>query len=376
MPFTSKEHHPLFAYLKENKFDFIQAWEKSIVLNPINNDNERVRQNGSIMFDLTMRALEGKLEEIEVKRLAEKVAIERARAEISIGDFIYNVYKGRSTILKQLNQFNFDVPDFINANERVTDLFDRFIHYTVTKYTEIKDSELKEKMLFIKESHKDRLTLLGQMSSSFVHEFRNPLTAVMGFVKLMQAGHINDLYLDTIQHELEELNFRITQFLHTSRLKMDDQSKKEVCITDLIEDLIQFLYPSLVAEDIEIMSKFEAEPIIIAQEDEIKQVVLNLLMNSIEAVKSVPSYSCISILCEMASPFVKIQISNNGPKIPEEALNVIFEPFFTTKELGTGIGLYVCKKIIEINHGGKIECQSDDNRTVFSVYLPAATEQI
>jgi signal transduction histidine kinase len=78
----------------------------------------------------------------------------------------------------------------------------------------------------------------------------------------------------------------------------------------------------------------------------------------------------------MPSPFVKIQISNNGPKIPEEALNVIFEPFFTTKELGTGIGLYVCKKIIEINHGGKIECQSDDNSTVFSVYLPAAAELI
>jgi len=371
MPYTStKIGPPLFTYLKENKHLFIQAWENSIVINSNALEKERVRQNGSNMFDLTMGLLEGKLEEGHVKRLAEKVAIERTKVEINIGDFIFNVYKGRSTILNQINKFNFEVPDFILVNEKINDLFDRFIHYTVTKYMEIKDNELKEKMLFIKETHKDRLSLLGQMSSSFVHEFRNPLTAVMGFVKLMKAGHMNDLYLDTIQHELEELNFRITQFLHTSRLKLDEQSKKEVPVLHLINDLIQFLYPSLVSEDIEILTKFEADPRIIAQEDEIKQVILNLLMNSIEAVKAGPNSPYISIFCGIEESYVKIQISNNGPKIPDEALNVIFEPFFTTKELGTGIGLYVCKKIIELHHGGKIECQSDDDLTVFTVYLP------
>jgi signal transduction histidine kinase len=371
MPFTStKIGQPFLEYLREIKPLFIQAWEKSIEIDASRIDKERVRLNGSTMFEITMRLLGDTLDEKEVKALAYKVATERSQASINIGDFIYNVYKGRSTILSQINKFNFAVNDFILVNEKINDLFDRFIRYTLTKYMEIKDSELKEKMLFIKETHKDRLTLLGQMSSSFVHEFRNPLTAIMGFVKLMKAGHINELYLDTIQHELEELNFRITQFLHTSRLKLDEQSKKEVAIICLIEDLIQFLYPSLVSEDIEIVTRFESEPIIVAQEDELKQVILNLLMNSIEAVKSDPNDPYIGISCNMEANFVKIQITNNGPKIPEEALNVIFEPFFTTKELGTGIGLYVCKKIIELNHGGKIECQSDDELTIFTVYLP------
>jgi signal transduction histidine kinase len=371
MPFTStKIGQPFLEYLREIKPLFIQAWEKSIEIDAGRIDKERVSLNGSTMFEITMQLLGDTLDEKEVKTLAYKVATERSQASINIGDFIYNVYKGRSTILTQINKFNFAVNDFILVNEKINDLFDRFIRYTLTKYMEIKDSELKEKMLFIKETHKDRLTLLGQMSSSFVHEFRNPLTAIMGFVKLMKAGHINELYLDTIQHELEELNFRITQFLHTSRLKLDEQSKKEVAIIGLIEDLIQFLYPSLVSEDIEIVTRFESEPTIVAQEDELKQVILNLLMNSIEAVKSDPNDPYIGIFCKMEANFVKIQITNNGPKIPEEALNVIFEPFFTTKELGTGIGLYVCKKIIELNHGGKIECQSDDELTTFTVYLP------
>lgn len=371
MPFIStKIGQPLFTYLKENKTLFIQAWEESITIDPADIYQDQVSRNGRAMYDLTLRFLEGKLGEDDLKVLAKKVAIERAKSEINIGDFIYNVYKGRSIILNQINHFRFSIQDFVTVYEKINDLYDRFIHYAVKDYMDIKDSELKEKMLFIKETHKDRLTLLGQMSSSFVHEFRNPLTAVMGFVKLMKAGHMNEFYLDTIQHELEELNFRITQFLHTSRLKLDEQSKKEVSIIHLIEDLIQFLYPSLVSEDIEIVTRFDADPKIIAQEDELKQVILNLLMNSIEAVKSDPNYPYISISCNVESNFVKIQITNNGPKIPEEALNVIFEPFFTTKELGTGIGLYVCKKIIEMNHAGKIECQSDDEFTVFTVYLP------
>ncbi len=65
--------------------------------------------------------------------------------------------------------------------------FDKLIYYTVLKYSEIISRNLEEKQQYINETHKERLTILGQMSASFVHEFRNPLTSIMGFVKLLKG---------------------------------------------------------------------------------------------------------------------------------------------------------------------------------------------
>ena len=79
---------------------------------------------------------------------------------------------------------------------------------------------------------------------------------------------------------------------------------------------------------------------------------------------------CIKIVAHSQDGTVIIEITNNGPAIPADIVETIFEPFFTTKKLGTGIGLYICKKVIE-DHGGKISCSSDANMTIFSIQLPA-----
>lgn len=216
---------------------------------------------------------------------------------------------------------------------------------------------------------------MGQMSSSFVHEFRNPLTSVIGFIKLLKADHPELKYLDIIDHELDQLKFRITQFLHTSKVELPEKRKQKVNLNLLFDEILNFLYPSIVDGDVEVGTHFEHQIQVIANRDELKQVFLNILHNSIDAVKARDRPRKINIYGAIDESKVVVHISNNGPMIPARIRKIIFEPFYTTKELGTGIGLFVCKKIIEI-HGGTIECSSDHQLTTFSIQLPLSSSAL
>jgi signal transduction histidine kinase len=101
----------------------------------------------------------------------------------------------------------------------------------------------------------------------------------------------------------------------------------------------------------------------------LKQVLLNLIINSIDALKSREQPKVLRVLTCTVNNERIIKISNNGPAIASEYLDTIFEPFFTTKELGTGIGLYVCRKIIEANNG-YMTCESNEKETTFSIHFP------
>jgi signal transduction histidine kinase len=117
------------------------------------------------------------------------------------------------------------------------------------------------------------------------------------------------------------------------------------------------------------MTEFCSDIKIEANKDQIKQVFLNILLNSIDAVKQKDKPRKVVVSCQKEDEEIIVNISNNGPIIPHDTLNTIFEPFYTTKELGTGIGLFVCKNIIE-KHNGDLVCQSDDRKTTFSIHLP------
>src|SRR5690606_37479598 len=97
---------------------------------------------------------------------------------------------------------------------------DQYLYYSVTCYSDVKNQIIDEKTKFIDTSHKDRLTLLGQMTSSFIHEFRNPLTSIQGFIQLLKSENPQMKYLDIISIELQQLNFRISQFLLLSKKEL------------------------------------------------------------------------------------------------------------------------------------------------------------
>ncbi|MBS4214529.1 histidine kinase N-terminal domain-containing protein [Neobacillus rhizophilus] len=357
-------------FLIENEQKFIHFWEEQIIVHHYRDNPELILQNGHLMYHLITNSMLNGFSEEDVKLLAHKVARERVKANINIGEFVYNVNLGRSIIIKYLNLSGLMPEDLQAIINLVNKQFDLFCYFAVSKYTEIKDKKLQEQNLFISQTHKDRLAILGQMSSSFVHEFRNPLTSVMGFIKLLKHEHPTLPYLDVVSQELDQLKFRITQFLHTSKLNMLAESQNEdITIHLLIEEVLEFLYPSIVDGNVQIHTNIDADICITGDRNELKQVFLNLLINAVDAVCEEENLRKIDIQTNIDDHQIKIRISNNGPTIDPEAVQLIFEPFFTTKKLGTGIGLFVCKNIVEKHHG-EIECISDNHLTTFQLTFP------
>lgn len=359
----------LIDFLEEKREEIVETWFNSLQTEDKRLFGLDVKQNGERLYALIQKTIINPLTNEEIKAFAFQMAKERADANVNIGEIIYHVNCGKSVIFHFIHRTGIPLDEVYKEIDRISSLFDRFCYYTVSIYTEMKGKELQEKVMFINQTHKDRLTLLGQMSSSFVHEFRNPLTAIMGFVKLLKEGPHNHMYLEIIDHELEQLNFRITQFLHTSKREIVEEEKEDVFVPTMVADILDFIYPLIVDVDCEMINQIESNLHISAYKNELKQVLQNILLNSIDAVKGQEKPRRISIFCGSEPEHVVLRIANNGPAIPSKTIETIFEPFFTTKEMGTGIGLYVCKKIIE-KHNGTIVCESNEDWTSFTIYLP------
>ncbi|MGF2618025.1 HAMP domain-containing histidine kinase [Rossellomorea vietnamensis] len=365
----------LALFLEENFLEFLQTWRKKVVISESDMYKEEVVNNGVRMYELVKRAISSPLSEEEIKLLARKVARERVESGVNISEFVYNVNVGRSEIIKWVSTSGIGIEELHPYFEEINRVFDRFSYFAVRFYSEIKDEQLKEKELYIDQTHKERLTILGQMSSSFVHEFRNPLTSIIGFTKLLKSDFPELPYLDVMSHELDQLNYRISQFLHVSRKEIIESKKEKFLVFTMLSELIEFLYPSLVDGDVQVKSHLDSQVYIKGNKEELRQVFLNLIMNSIDALQQVKRDRRITISCTFENEEILIRIANNGPEISEEALEAIFEPFYTTKELGTGIGLYICRKLVE-KHEGSISCTSSEDETAFTVVIPAAKEEL
>ncbi|WP_453996454.1 histidine kinase N-terminal domain-containing protein [Bacillus nitroreducens] len=364
----------LIYYLESNLSYFLKSWKERTVIAENDVHKDKVVLNGLTMFELIKNSLINPINEEQIKLFAYKLAEERVEANINIGAFVYNVNLGRSEILKYIYQANLDHKQLAPVFEEVNRIFDLFSYHAVSKYTEMKEKQLQEKIQYIDQSHQERLTILGQMASTFVHEFRNPLTAIIGFVKLIGNDNPDIKYLDIISHELNQLNYKISQFLHVSKKELVENSQNEISLTDLFNDITDFIYASILEGDVKVLTDIDADLRITVNEDEIRQVLLNILINSIDALRQRETDRTIMIKGKKVEHQIVVSISNNGPEIPKESVDTIFEPFYTTKEFGTGIGLFVCKKIIE-KHGGTISCTSDSSLTEFQIALPIVVNQ-
>jgi signal transduction histidine kinase len=368
------EQTDLVAFFQKNKEKLVQEWEDSIVINHEDPFKLKIRENGEALLNVILsmhKVSKEKLIEI-VKKIAIEVSEERVLANINIGDFVYNVNLGRTILYSYLSKTGISWSDLQESINKINFCFDKFLYYAVSHYSEAKNKIIEEKTMFIDSTHQDRLTLLGQMTSSFIHEFRNPLTSVQGFIQLLKADYPNMRYLDIISGELDQLNFRISQFLLLSKKELIGKEKIDFKLNQLIDEVLNFLYPSILDGKVKIKRDLSKDFTLNGYADEIRQVFINIIFNAIDVLNhhevDLPTIE-ISTWVENEE-LIKISISNNGPAIPAELRKTIFEPFFTTKKLGTGLGLFVCKEIIE-KHKGELTCESSHDKTTFSICLPA-----
>jgi signal transduction histidine kinase len=363
----------LVDFLVSRKEKLLNEWLSKVIISIDDPFANKIFSNGEAMFEILQKMLlvpETKLDEL-LQELAIQTAKERVQANINIGDFVFNVSLGRTILYKEIADSGLDWTELQESINRVNYAFDKFLYYAVSEYTEVKNQIIAEKTQVIDSTHQDRLTLLGQMTSSFVHEFRNPLTSIQGFIQLIQSEYPNMKYLDIITNELEQLNFRISQFLLLSKKELIGKEKTTFSLNTLMEEILVFLYPSILDSKAKVIKNFAKDVNLLGYIDEIRQVLINIIFNAIDVICHHPTEEPIIEIDTRFIPnsFIQINITNNGPKIPDEYQKTIFEPFFTTKKLGTGLGLFVCSEIIE-KHKGLITCKSNADRTTFSILLP------
>ncbi|MFP5110815.1 histidine kinase N-terminal domain-containing protein [Bacillaceae bacterium C204] len=364
----------LIEFFNLNRQKLIQKWENAIVTTKADPFKLKIHDNGEALLEVLLNMHKMKEEEILeiIEKLAIEVSEERVLADINLGDFVYNVNLGRSVLYSQLSDTGIPWEAMQEGLNRINFCFDKFLYYAVSHYSEAKNKIIEEKTMHIDSTHQDRLTLLGQMTSSFIHEFRNPLTSVQGFIQLLKADYPEMKYLDIISSELDQLNFRISQFLLLSKKELIGKEKDDFNLNKLVEEVLNFLYPSILDGKVKIRKELSEDITLNGYADEIRQVLINIIFNAIDVLNHDENPNpTIEINSSLENQFIKINISNNGPIIPAELRKSIFEPFFTTKTLGTGLGLFVCKEIIE-KHKGTLECDSFPEKTTFSILLPIA----
>jgi signal transduction histidine kinase len=215
--------------------------------------------------------------------------------------------------------------------------------------------------------HKEKLALVGQLATSIGHEIRNPLAALKGFTQLQHEKYPEDReFYKIMENEIERINVIVNDLMFLGTPKTLTLLKHD--IKEIIEYVVKILNPIAQYNNVNIKMNINDLPLITSDQNQLKQVFINLIKNAIEAMP-LGGDICISAKIN-GSESIVILIEDEGQGIEEEKLTKIGQPFFTTKEDGNGLGLLVTFNIIE-KHNGKINFKSILGKgTVVEIILP------
>ncbi|XXM70676.1 PAS domain S-box protein [Lysinibacillus sphaericus] len=225
-------------------------------------------------------------------------------------------------------------------------------------------SEKKRNEDLLKKS--EQLAMIGQLAAGVAHEIRNPLTTIKGFLQLMKESAEDDFHLQVIQGELDRIEIITNEFLALAKPRAVHFSMTS--LTTLLTSSVEFIKMECLKQGVDVRFSVE-EAEIYCDSHQIKQVVLNVMKNALEAL---PDGGLLSVQLEKEDGCAKISIQDNGAGIPPERMKHLGEPFYSTKEKGTGLGLMICQKIIK-EHNGSFSIQSNVNEgTTVTILLPIA----
>jgi two-component system sensor histidine kinase PilS (NtrC family) len=220
----------------------------------------------------------------------------------------------------------------------------------------------------------EMMATIGQLAAGIAHEIRNPLASISGAIQLLkeekEGGESNQRLMEIVLAESGRLNRLITDFLlyaHPPKL-----NKKKVDIGALVDSTLEvFSRSPQWTKGTKLAKIMEPNIIIAADPQQLEQVLWNLFINAVDAMEG-KGLLDIKVHKDGEGQTVTLMVSDTGKGIPPKDINKIFDPFFTTKEGGSGLGLSIVHKIVEI-HGGNITVESRHNRgTTFTLTLPVS----
>jgi two-component system, NtrC family, sensor histidine kinase HydH len=208
----------------------------------------------------------------------------------------------------------------------------------------------------------ERLAALGKMAAGVAHELRNPLSSIKGLALLLRSrfiGNNSDIETaDILVQEVERLNRSICELLDYARPQK--LLKEKVDLKQLLQKAVSLIRIDAEAAGVEVISSCqESLPKVLADEDKLNQVFLNLFLNGIQAMEQGGRLTVEAKAAGVA--MVEIKISDTGCGIPPENLDRVFDPYYTSKPEGTGLGLAMSAKLVE-EHVGSIKIVSQQGK--------------
>ncbi|HLZ42783.1 MAG TPA: ATP-binding protein [Candidatus Sulfotelmatobacter sp.] len=219
-------------------------------------------------------------------------------------------------------------------------------------------------------SRAEHFATLGEMATGLAHEIRNPLAGIAGVIEIigrdLPASSPARMVVKDVRQEIARINHIVTDLLQTARPHPPKVRKSDLNTT--VEHAVMLGRQQALAKSIEIsLHKDPSLPEVEHDSDQIHQVLLNLLLNALQAIDV---NGKIAVTLEWKGKHAVIEVSDTGRGIPPDLLPNIFRPFFTTKGDGTGLGLSLARRIVE-DHQGRIDVTSAVGKgTTFAVVLP------
>jgi two-component system NtrC family sensor kinase len=222
-----------------------------------------------------------------------------------------------------------------------------------------------------------KMASLGVLSSGVAHEINNPLGVILGYASYLEGKMSPDdpgyLYIHEIKRESKRCKKIVQDLLSYARTPKPDMEMTDINL--LLDQIVNFAANHTDMYHVTVAKEFGAGlPEILVDGDQLRQVAINLILNSGSAM---PKGGKLVVSTRLAEDgFIEIAFADTGAGIPPENLEKIFEPFFTTKEKGTGLGLAITKQIIEMHHGTvSIDSRVGEGTTV-KVRLPVDQEEL
>ena len=259
-----------------------------------------------------------------------------------------------------------------------------FISVLLREHRRRQFAEVQSRQRMAELAHVNRFSTAGELTASIAHEINQPLGSIMTNAETAQAilkSQTPDIAelpiiveLKDILNDILEDDRRATEVIRRMRslLKKAPFELKRLDLNDIVRDTVEFLSSLAVGRKVELVSRIALETLpILADRIQLQQVILNLVVNGIDAMRDTSSENrIISIRTSRIDNYAQLSVSDRGPGVAEEQLNEIFQPFYTSKAEGMGMGLSIARTIIEAHNGLIWAKNRDHGGASFKVKLP------
>jgi len=239
-------------------------------------------------------------------------------------------------------------------------------------------AELREEQLRTELAHAMRVASLGELTATLAHELNQPLAAILSnaqaALRFLAAGAIEPEELRAILSDIVRDDKRAGNVIHHLRVMVSKRpAVREICeINELVGEVLELMRGEMVESQVEVRSALAAGlPPVQAARVELQQVLVNLLVNAVQAMEATPrELRIIEVETRAEAEVVIVTVRDRGHGVAPERLPAIFDSFFSTKASGLGMGLSICRRIIE-SHAGRIEARNHvEGGATFSFALP------